>query len=127
MPLLTDSSGRPLVITTHGHSRIAGHRRRGAVRIARAIGTAFAALYTLLLVRLALEFFHADGNGGLIGFFIAVTNLLIAPAQLVAHRRTIGGQFSLDVPILVAIVGYLFLHLAIVRLVHALAERRKPT
>ena len=75
-------------------------------------------------IRLLLELFAARESAGFVKFIKTATGLFYAPFQgIVASPRTAEG-FTLALPIIVAIVVYMLLHLAINGLLRMFAHRK---
>lgn len=100
------------------------HRRPVAARVSQFIDYLFWLLYTLLIVRLLLVFFHASTATGFVQFIDRVTNPFYAPFSGITASPTVEGGFTLAIPILVALVVYGLLHLAINKLLRVFAYRR---
>jgi len=123
MPVLTDASGRT-VVTTSGHSREIVHRRRGLARLEQFIDYAFWLLYALLFLRLLAVTFRANPGVGFVRFLDSVTNPFYGPFRGIAPSPDGNGQFTIAVPVIVAMAVYGLLHLAIRKLLRVLAYRR---
>ncbi len=102
---------------------IAEHNNRDAVlmRIGRVSDYLFGILYTLLLVRLALEFFGARSGAGFSQIIRDLTDVFYAPFRGIFATTTVDtGHFVW--PLVVAILGYMLLHAGIRGLLHLLAR-----
>lgn len=99
-------------------------RGRFAARVSQVIDYIFFLIYGLLAIRLLLELFAARESAGFFKFIKSVTGPIYAPfAGLVPSPSTPEG-FTLALPIIVAIVVYMLLHLAINGLLRMLAHRK---
>jgi uncharacterized protein YggT (Ycf19 family) len=116
MPVLTDTDGRIIVTTPE--------RRRRSARLEQFVDYLFWLLYSLLLIRLLLVFFHANSGTGFVRFIDGVTNPFYAPFRGVVASQDINGGFTLAIPILIAMLVYGLLHLAIRKLLQVVAYRR---
>ena len=90
-------------------------------RIGRVLDYLFGLLYTLLLVRLALEFFNARKGSGFVELIRQMTDPFYAPFKGIVASNTIDGA-RLVWPLVVAILGYMLLHGAIRGLLRLLAR-----
>jgi hypothetical protein len=99
-------------------------RGRGAARISQVIDYIFYVIYALLGMRFLLALLAARSTAGFVQFIVAVTNPFYAPFRgIVASPRTEEGH-TLLLPIVVAIIAYILLHLAINGLLRLLAHRK---
>ena len=99
-------------------------RARVVARVSQVIDYLFFLLYSLLTIRLLLELFAARESAGFFRFIKSVTDPFYSPFRgLVASPSTAEG-FTLALPIIVAIVVYMLLHLAINGLLRLFAHRK---
>jgi hypothetical protein len=99
-------------------------RGRGAARVSQIVDYIFYVIYALLGMRFLLALLAARSSAGFVQFVLAVTNPFYAPFRgIVASPRTDQGH-TLLLPIVVAIVAYVLLHLAITGLLRMLAHRK---
>lgn len=99
-------------------------RGRGAARVSQIIDYIFYVIYALLGMRFLLALLAARSSAGFVQFVVAVTNPFYAPFRgIVASPRTDQGH-TLLLPIVVAIIAYVLLHLAITGLLRMLAHRK---
>ena len=99
-------------------------RGRVVARISQVVDYIFLLIYSLLTIRLLLELFAARESAGFFKFIKSVTNPIYSPfAGLVPSPSTPEG-FTLALPIIVAIVVYMLLHLAINSFLRILAHRK---
>ena len=99
-------------------------RGRTAARVSQIVDYIFFVIYGLLAMRFLLALLAARSTAGFVQFIVAVTNPFYAPFRgIVASPRTDEGH-TLLLPIVVAIVAYVLLHLAINGLLRMLAHRK---
>ncbi|MFN2491799.1 MAG: YggT family protein [Pyrinomonadaceae bacterium] len=99
-------------------------RGRGAARISQVIDYIFYLLYALLAMRFLLALLAARSTSGFVQFIVAVTNPFYSPFRgIVASPGTEQGH-TLLLPIVVAIIAYVILHLAINGLLRLVAHRK---
>jgi YggT family protein len=101
---------------------VGGSPSRVAVlrRIARVIDFLFGVLYTLLLVRFALDFFGARTEAGFYRTIADLSDPFYAPFKGLFATSTIDHAHVVW-PLVVAIVGYMVLHAIIRGVLHLLA------
>lgn len=99
-------------------------RGRAAARVSQIVDYIFYLIYGLLTIRLLLELFAARNSAGFVKFIKSATGIFYAPFQgIVASPRTEEG-FTLALPIIIAIVAYMLLHLAINGILRMIAHRK---
>src|SRR5215813_244373 len=99
-------------------------RSRGLARVSQVVDYIFYVIYALLGMRFLLALMAARSSAGFVQFIVAVTNPFYAPFRgIVASPSTESGH-TLLVPILVAIVAYVLLHLGINGLLRLMAHRK---
>src|SRR5882672_4539395 len=99
-------------------------RGRGAARVSQVIDYIFYVIYALLGMRFLLALLAARSSAGFVQFIVAVTDPFYRPFKgIVASPRTDQGH-TLLLPVVVAIVSYVLLHLAINGLLRMLAQRK---
>jgi uncharacterized membrane protein len=99
-------------------------RGRSAARISQVIDYIFYVIYALLGMRFLLALLAARSSAGFVQFIVTVTNPFYAPFRgIVDSPRTDEGH-TLLLPIVVAIIAYVLLHLAINGLLRMLAHRK---
>jgi uncharacterized membrane protein len=99
-------------------------RGRGAARVSQIVDYIFYVIYGLLAMRFLLALLAARSTAGFVQFIVTVTNPFYAPFKgIVASPRTDQGH-TLLLPIIVAIIAYVLLHLAINGLLRMLAHRK---
>jgi uncharacterized membrane protein len=99
-------------------------RSRGAARASQIADYLFYVLYALLGMRFLLAILAARSSAGFVKFIVAVTSPFYAPFEgIVSSPRTEDGH-TLLMPIGIAIIAYVMLHLAINGLLRMLAQRK---
>lgn len=99
-------------------------RARGMARISQIVDYIFFVIYGLLALRFLLALLAARSSAGFVRFIVAVTDPFYRPFRgIVASPSTDGGH-TLMVPLIIAIVVYLLLHLAINGLLRIIAHRK---
>ena len=98
-------------------------RGRVAARVSQVVDYVFFLIYGLLIIRLLLELFAARENAGFVKFIKSVTGLFYAPFAGIVPSPSKDG-FTLALPIVVAIVVYMLLHLAINGILRIMAHRK---
>src|SRR5258705_6206115 len=99
-------------------------RARGVARVSQVIDYLFFVLYALLGLRFLLALLAAKSSAGFVRFIVAVTDPFYEPFRgIVASPRTDGGH-TLLLPIVIAIVAYVLLHLGINGLLRMFAHRK---
>jgi uncharacterized protein YggT (Ycf19 family) len=101
-------------------------RARGAARISQFVDFAFYLLYALLTTRLMLALIAARSDTGFVRFIKGVTDPFYAPFRGIVPSPTVEGGFTLAIPIAIALVAYMVLHV-IVHHMFRLAVERKTT
>lgn len=99
-------------------------RARFVARVSQVVDYAFFLIYGLLTIRLLLELFAARENAGFFLFIKTVTNPFYAPFRGLVPSPSTAEGFTLALPIIVAIVVYMLLHLAINGLLRIFAHRK---
>ncbi|MGH7524092.1 MAG: YggT family protein [Gemmatimonadales bacterium] len=99
-------------------------RPRELGRFSQFIDYLFWLLYSLLMIRLLLVFFHASAGAGFVRFIDSVTNPFYTPFRGIVASQPIEGGYTLAIPVLVALLVYALLHLAINKLLRVIAYRR---
>jgi len=99
-------------------------RARGVARISQVIDYLFYVLYALLALRFLLALMAARSGSGFVQFIVAVTSPFYEPFRgIVASPRTDGGH-TLMMPLVIAIIAYVLLHLAINGVLRIIAHRK---
>ncbi len=99
-------------------------RARGVARISQVIDYIFFVLYALLGLRFLLALLAANSRAGFVQFIVTVTNPFYEPFRgIVASPRTDGGH-TLMMPLVIAFIVYILLHLGINGLLRIIAHRK---
>ena len=99
-------------------------RSRGLARVSQVVDYIFYVIYALLGMRFLLGLLAARSGAGFVQFIVAVSNPFYAPFRgIVASPSTDQGH-TLLLPVVVAIVSYVILHLLILGLLRMLAQRK---
>ena len=99
-------------------------RARGLARVSQVVDYLFYILYALLGMRFLLALLAARSTAGFVRFIVTITNPFYEPFRgIVASPSTDQGH-TLLLPIVIAIIAYVILHLAINGLLRILAHRK---
>src|SRR5689334_4401792 len=99
-------------------------RSRGLARVSQVVDYIFYVIYALLGMRFLLALMAARSTAGFVQFIVTVSNPFYAPFRgIVASPRTDQGH-TLLLPVVVAIISYVILHLLILGLFRMLAHRK---
>ncbi|HEX7723274.1 MAG TPA: hypothetical protein VF397_14025 [Pyrinomonadaceae bacterium] len=99
-------------------------RARGVARVSQVIDYLFYVLYALLGLRFLLALLAARSGAGFVRFIVAVTGPFYEPFRgIVASPRTDGGH-TLMLPLVIAFIVYVLLHLGINGLLRIIAHRK---
>ena len=99
-------------------------RARGVARVSQVVDYIFYVVYALLGLRFLLALLAARSTAGFVQFIVTVTNPFYAPFRgIVASPRTDAGH-TLMLPLVIAIIVYLLLHLGINGLLRIIAHRK---
>lgn len=99
-------------------------RSRFLARISQVVDYIFYVIYALLTVRLLLALMAARESAGFVKFIYSITDPLYAPFRgIVPSPRTEDG-FTLALPIVIAIIVYLLVHLGITGILRIFAHRK---
>lgn len=99
-------------------------RARRLARLAQFVDYAFYLLYALLGIRLALALIAANPNAGFVQFIRTVTGPFYAMFRGIVQSPTVEGGNTFAMPVVIAIVAYMLLHLAIKGFFRTIAQRR---
>ena len=99
-------------------------RGRVAARVSQIVDYIFFVIYGVLLIRLLLELFAARESAGFFQFIKQVTDPFYAPFRGLVPSPSTPEGFTLALPIVVAIVVYMLLHLAINGILRMVAHRK---
>jgi hypothetical protein len=99
-------------------------RARGVARVSQIVDYLFFVLYALLGLRFLLALLAARSGAGFVQFIVTVTNPFYEPFRgIVASPQTDGGH-TLMLPLVIAIIVYILLHLGINGLLRIIAHRK---
>lgn len=98
-------------------------RGRAAARVSQVVDYIFMIIYSLLVIRLLLELFAARESAGFVQFIKSLTGPFYAPFRGIVPSPSADG-FTLALPIIVALVAYMVLHLIINGLLRLFAHRK---
>jgi uncharacterized membrane protein YdbT with pleckstrin-like domain len=99
-------------------------RSRGLARVSQVVDYIFYIIYALLAMRFLLALLAARSTAGFVQFIVAVSNPFYAPFRGIVSSPTAEGGHTLLLPIVIALVAYLILHLLINGLLRLLAHRK---
>jgi hypothetical protein len=99
-------------------------RSRGLARVSQVVDYAFYVIYALLGMRFLLALLAARSSAGFVRFIVLATNPFYAPFRGIVASPSAEGGHTLLLPIVVALVAYLLLHLGIIGLLRLLAHRK---
>jgi uncharacterized protein YggT (Ycf19 family) len=99
-------------------------RARGLARVSQVIDYLFFVLYALLGLRFLLALLAANNKAGFVQFVVTVTDPFYSPFYKIVASPTALGGHTLMVPLIVAFIVYVLLHLAINGLLRLLAHRK---
>jgi uncharacterized protein YggT (Ycf19 family) len=99
-------------------------RSRGLARVSQVVDYIFYVIYALLGMRFLLALLAARSSAGFVRFIVAVSNPFYEPFRgIVSSPQTDGGH-TLLLPIVIAMVAYVLLHVLINGLLRLLAHRK---
>ena len=99
-------------------------RARGVARVSQVVDYIFYVIYALLGLRFLLALLAARSGAGFVRFIVAVTNPFYEPFRgIVASPSTDSGH-TLMLPLVIAFIVYLLLHLGINGLLRIIAHRK---
>ena len=99
-------------------------RGRVVARISQVIDYLFFLVYGLLTIRLLLALFAARSTNEFVQFIRSVTDPFYAPFRGIVESPSTPEGFTLALPIVIALVVYLLLHLAINGLLRIFVHRK---
>jgi hypothetical protein len=99
-------------------------RGRGAARVSQIVDYIFFVIYALLGMRFLLALMAARSTAGFVRFIVAVTNPFYLPFKGIVTSPATDQGHTLMLPIVVALIAYMLLHLAINGLLRMLAHRK---
>ncbi|MDQ4122068.1 MAG: YggT family protein [Acidobacteriota bacterium] len=99
-------------------------RARFLARISQIVDYVFYVIYALFAIRLVLALMAARQSAGFVQFIYNITDPFLAPFRgIVPSPRTEEG-FTLALPVILALVVYILLHLGIIGLLRLIAHRK---
>lgn len=99
-------------------------RGRFVARVSQVVDYVFFLIYGLLAIRLLLELFAARENAGFFKFIKTITDPVYSPFRGLVPSPSTPEGFTLALPVIVAIVVYMLLHLAVNGLLRMIAHRK---
>lgn len=99
-------------------------RGRGAARVSQVVDYIFFLLYALLGLRFLLALLAANSRAGFVQFIVAVTNPFYQPFRGIVSSPSTGDGHTLMMPLVIAIIVYILLHLAINGVLRIIAHRK---
>jgi len=99
-------------------------RARGVARVSQIVDYIFFVIYGLLALRFLLALLAARSSAGFVRFIVAVTDPFYRPFRGIVSSPSTDSGHTLMVPLIIAIVVYLLLHLAINGLLRIVAHRK---
>jgi uncharacterized protein YggT (Ycf19 family) len=99
-------------------------RARTMARISQVVDYVFYVIYALFAIRLILALMAAKSDAGFVQFIKTVTDPLYAPFRGIVPSPSTAEGFTLALPIVLALVVYILLHLGIIGLLRMLAHRK---
>ncbi len=97
---------------------------RTAARGSQFLDYAFYVVYTLLAIRFVLALIAAQSANGFVRFINTLSGPFYAPFRGIVPSQSADGGFTLVVPILIAIVAYVILHVAINAALRMVGQRK---
>lgn len=99
-------------------------RARLVARISQIVDYIFYVIYVLLGLRFLLALLAARSGAGFVRFIVAVTDPFYRPFRGIVASPTADGGHTLMLPLVIAIIVYLLLHLGISGLLRIIAHRK---
>ena len=99
-------------------------RSRGVARVSQVVDYIFYVIYALLGMRFLLALMAARSSAGFVQFIVAVTNPFYAPFRGIVASPSTNQGHTLLLPVVVAIISYVLLHLLLNGLLRMLAHRK---
>jgi uncharacterized protein YggT (Ycf19 family) len=99
-------------------------RGRTLARVSQVVDYIFYVVYGLLTIRLLLALFAARSSAGFVQFIYSVTDPLYAPFRGITKSPSTAEGFTLALPVIVALVVYMLVHLGINGLLRIFAHRK---
>src|SRR6266849_3761080 len=99
-------------------------RGRVAARVSQVVDYIFFVIYALLAMRFLLALLAARSSAGFVRFIVTVTNPFYEPFRGIVASPTAGDGHTLMLPLVIAIIVYILLHLGINGLLRMFAHRK---
>lgn len=99
-------------------------RSRGLARVSQIVDYIFYVIYALLAMRFLLALLAARSSAGFVKFIVAVTDPFYAPFKGIVASPVAPGGHTLMMPLVIAIIVYVLLHLGINGLLRLVAHRK---
>src|SRR5258707_10174648 len=99
-------------------------RARGVARVSQVVDYIFYVIYALLGLRFLLALLAARSDAGFVQFIVTVTNPFYEPFRGIVSSPSAPGGHTLLLPLVIAVIAYIMLHLAINGLLRMLAHRK---
>ena len=99
-------------------------RARGVARVSQVVDYIFYIIYALLGMRFLLALLAARSSAGFARFIVAVTDPFYRPFRGIVASPTTEGGHTLMLPLVIAIIVYVLLHLGINGLLRIIAHRK---
>src|SRR3954471_2508441 len=99
-------------------------RARGVARVSQIVDYLFYVLYALLGLRFLLALLAARSSAGFVRFIVGVTEPFYAPFRGIVATPTTDTGHTLMLPLVIAIIVYVLLHLGINGLLRIIAHRK---
>lgn len=99
-------------------------RTRVVARISQFVDYAFGLLYAFFAIRFVLALLAARSTAGFVRFIVAVTDPFYAPFKGIVASHQLESGHTVLMPLVIAFVAYVILHLAIRGLLRIIAQRR---
>src|SRR5258707_15893184 len=99
-------------------------RSRTLARVSQVVDYIFFVIYALLGMRFLLALLAARSSAGFVQFIVAVTKPFYAPFRGIVSSPSTEGGHTLMMPLLIAMLVYVLLHLGINGLLRMMAHRK---
>ncbi len=99
-------------------------RGRVAARVSQVVDYIFFVIYALLAMRFLLALLAARSSAGFVRFIVTVTNPFYEPFRGIVSSPSTDGGHTLMMPLVIAIIVYILLHLGINGLLRMFAHRK---
>jgi uncharacterized protein YggT (Ycf19 family) len=93
-------------------------------RVSQVVDYVFYAIYTLLAIRLVLALIAANSSNGFVRLIRTVTDPFYGMFRGIVASPTAEGGFTLALPIVIAMLAYLVLHMGVKALLRLIAHRK---